>query len=58
MTCNELGSLNDIYKLLEESEKPKQTSYILQFCGEISPVNMTLLDPTSHVLIQWTVNLF
>ena len=68
MTNKDMSSLNDIYRVLKESDSPGQTSYILQFWWRdltSSYTCMTLLVPSSHQRNQFiwscvleTVSLF
>lgn len=45
MTNKDLSLLNDIYRILEESESPKQTSYILQFLWRDLTSNYDIVGP-------------
>jgi len=45
MTQKDLSSLNDIYRILEQPQSPKQTSYILQFLWRDLTSNYDITGP-------------
>lgn len=45
MTSKDLSSLNDVYRILEQPDSPKQTSYILQFLWRDLTSNYDIVGP-------------
>ena len=45
MTSKDLSSLNDIYRILDQLDSPKQTSYILQFLWRDLTSNYDIVGP-------------
>lgn len=45
MTSKDLSSLNDVYRILQQPDSPKQTSYILQFLWRDLTSNYDIVGP-------------